>query len=257
MKKGIALIVSIVIALSLCGCNLIDKMTKTKVPDLNVLFECDADIMSDKLEMKSHLKRFGNGYWVMEISEPPSLAGMTITYSEEEIDVKLGDIGFKMDKAKVNDTAIFKLIFDAFDNASVQQEMNVTESNDGLIMTGQNDFGVYNLIFDKETSILKYLEVPSAKLSMKISNFKLLTDLPDTNSIATETTINPDDINALQITELPAQQVIAENINQPECAETTALSKSETETTTDETDIITETTVTEDRCDFQMWGTEE
>lgn len=212
MKKFFCGVLVALLMFSLCACNLLNKVTKTKVPDMNVLFESDADITAGDMKIVTHIKRFGNGYWEMVVSEPKTLAGMKITYSDDKVDVSLGELSFTLEKENINDEALFKLLFDAFDHAAVQEEMNLTESEDGLMLASQNDDGAYSLTFDKDTGIIKKIEIPTYKITAELSNFKLLTETPAETTVApyTSETGSESTLNAMEIMDLPAQEVIAE-----------------------------------------------
>lgn len=211
LKKFICGVLVALLMVSLCGCDLLNKVTKTKTPDMNVLFESDANITAGDMKIVSHIKRFGSGYWEMVISEPKTLAGMKITYSDNKVDVSLGDLSFSMEKGNINDEAIFKLLFDAFDHAAVQEEINLTESEDGLMLASQNGDGVYSLTFDKDSRIIKKIELPTYNITAELSNFKLLTETPSETTVApyTSETASESTLNAMEIMDLPAQEVIA------------------------------------------------
>ena len=135
----------------------------------------------------------------------------------------MNEAGFDMEKSQLKNGAIFKLIFDAVDNAAGQQEMGLTEEEDGFRLTGENENGEYSLLFDKESKVLKGIEIPGYGISVNIHNFALMQDtssLPNETAAANATEEVPGEaVNAAEVTGQPAEEVVAP---QETVAETTA-----------------------------------
>ena len=67
MKKLLSVLLIAAIALGLTACAAIKNVTKFNTPDLNVMFEADSVITTKDMEITAHMKRFGNGYWQINI----------------------------------------------------------------------------------------------------------------------------------------------------------------------------------------------
>lgn len=213
MKKLLSVLLIAAIALGLTACAAIKNVTKFNTPDLNVMFEADSVITTKDMEITAHMKRFGNGYWQINISKPDTLAGLEITYGDEAVTVKLGELSFDTEKSKLNGNAVFKLIFDAVDHAAVQNDLTIEEKQDALSISGENDNGKYIIHLDKDSKVLKGIEIPDHGISVSVHNFQLMNtdNIPSTETTpaAVQSEEPGEAVNAAEVTGQPAEEVVA------------------------------------------------
>ena len=69
-----------------------NKGILVKTPDLNVPFEAQIKIQAGELEMNGNLKRYGTGIWAMNAESPETLAGLELSYGDEGVKAKLGEL---------------------------------------------------------------------------------------------------------------------------------------------------------------------
>ena len=209
MKKLLSVLLIAVVAFGLTACGAIKNVTKFNTPDLNVMFEADSVITTKDMEITAHIKRYGNGYWKMSVSKPDSIAGLEIIYSEELITVNLGELSFDTEKSKLNDSVVFKLIFDAVDHAAVQNQLDIAEKDDSLTISGENDSGKYTIMLDKDSKMLSGINIPDHEISVNIHNFRLMSieDIPSAETAPAEEL--GEAVIAAEVTGQPAEEVVA------------------------------------------------
>lgn len=188
-KKRLFPILFVLFAFILTGCNALKNAVTAKAPDLSTPFTCGFDVkLDEKTEIKGTMSRYGTGIWEMSLTEPETVAGLHLTYNDEAASVSLGELGFDIPQEKINDTAIFQLIFNAIDNFASQADAVLTETEEALEYNGEISQCSYLLTFDKESKQLTGVAFPDLTIAAEICDFSDITSESTTDTSTTETT---------------------------------------------------------------------
>lgn len=164
------------------GCNVLKKAAAPKAPDLNAPFSGSIRItLDDGTELCGEMSRAGTGIWEMRLTSPDTVAGLTLSYSEEGVKTTLGELEFDIAADKINPAAVFKMIFDAYDSCAALPEPALTESENGYEYTGEISACDYVLCFDKEDMSLCAISFPAMNIYVETER------LPETEAPASET----------------------------------------------------------------------
>ena len=164
------------------GCNVLKKAAAPKAPNLNAPFSSSIKItLDDGTELCGEMSRFGTGIWEMKLTSPETVAGLTLSYSEEGVKTTLGELEFDIPADKINSAAVFKMIFDAYDSCAALPDPTLTESENGYEYTGEISACDYVLCFDKEDMSLCAISFPAMNISVETEL------LPETETPVTET----------------------------------------------------------------------
>lgn len=164
--------VSAALALSSCGAN---KGILVKTPDLNVPFEAEMKIQAGELEVSGDLKRYGTGIWAMSAESPETLAGLEISYSDDGVKAKLGELSLDIPMENINDGAVFAQLFKAVDSAAAAGELYCSDTADGKVFSGNFAGEAYSITFDPQTLAPVKIEIPAAGISGEFESFRIMT----------------------------------------------------------------------------------
>lgn len=168
---------AVTLALSSCAGN---KGILVKTPDLNVPFEAQVKIQAGELEMSGNLKRYGTGIWAMNAESPETLAGLELSYGDEGVKAKLGELALDIPAENINDGAVFAQIFKAVDSAAAAEELYCSDTEDGKVFSGEFAGKAYSITFDQETLAPVRIEIPGAEICGEFENFRIMTGEPET-----------------------------------------------------------------------------
>ena len=112
------------------------------------------------------MTRYGTGIWEMNITAPETVKGLNIRYNEGATSVSLGSLTLDIDSSKLNDTAMFKRIFDAFDSCAAMHDIELYEKDGAVVYNGAD----HSIAFDKETLLPTAVEF-SDGITVGISSF--------------------------------------------------------------------------------------
>lgn len=134
----------LVLFFSLTACKKDAEAVTLKIP-----YSCELEIKSDEEgsdTYKATLSRKENS-WLVTYTEPESISGMTITYSNDSYKIKLDDLEFDASRDELPDSAISIMIISALDKTTLSSNVEY-ETNDGCTVAngtvGEKD---YELIF--------------------------------------------------------------------------------------------------------------
>lgn len=161
-----------VLAFSSCGAN---KGILVKTPDLNVPFEAEMKIQAGELEVSGDLKRYGTGIWAMSAKSPETLAGLEISYNDDGVKAKLGELSLDIPMENINDGAVFAQIFKAVDSAAAAGELYCSDTEDGKVFSGTFAGEAYSITFDPQTLTPVKIEIPAAGISGEFESFRVMT----------------------------------------------------------------------------------
>lgn len=186
MRKNSVLYLLLVLSLVIfTGCNALKKAAAPKAPDLNTPFSSSMKItLDDGTELCGEMSRFGTGIWEMKLTSPETVAGLTLSYSDEGVKTTLGELEFDIPADKINSAAIFKMIFDAYDNCAATPDVKLTESESGYEYAGEISSCDYILCFDKEDMSLCAISFPAMNISVATEPLTQSTEQPPSETAA-------------------------------------------------------------------------
>lgn len=186
MRKNSVLYIILAVSLIIfTGCNVLKKAAAPKAPDLNTPFSSSMKItLDDGTEICGEMSRFGTGIWEMKLTSPETVAGLTLSYSDEGVKTTLGELEFSIPADKINSAAIFKMIFDAYDSCAALPDIKLTESESGYEYSGEISSCDYVLCFDKEDMSLCAISFPAMNISVETEPMPAVTEATSSETAA-------------------------------------------------------------------------
>lgn len=169
------------------GCKFIKDTIIPKQPKLDRAFSCEFELTAfeddrdNKMTVKGDFTRFGTGIWEMNISEPETMKGLNLKYNEGKTTATLGTLTLDIESGKLNDSAMFKRIFDTFDTCAAMHDIELYDNGEAAVYNGTD----CSITFDKE-SLLPTLLTFSDGITIKISSFCDLTEAAEETEQTTE-----------------------------------------------------------------------
>lgn len=131
------------------------------------------------------MTRYGSGIWEMNITAPETMKGLNIKYNEGSTTVSLGSLSLDIESGKLNDTAMFKRIFDAFDSCAAMHDIALYDDGEAAVYNAAD----HSIAFDKET-LLPTAVTFSDGITVSISSF---CDLAEQTSETQQTDVLPNE----------------------------------------------------------------
>ncbi len=193
-KRFFTLILLLAVLMLFTACKSIQDVVKSKSPDLNKAFTSNVTITYNDNEVKAVVTRYGTGIWDMEIVSPDSLAGMTINYSPNGVNVMLGEMSFDVPLENINSGSVFNAVFNVIDNAAAMPEMDFSQTAEGPTFFGTSSVGSYALTFDPNTNMLTNVSIPDLDINVKVDDVRELSsnihDVTETTTTETTTAVS-------------------------------------------------------------------
>lgn len=169
------------------GCKSIKDTIIPRQPKLDQPFSCTfeltafADDRDSKMDVSGDITRYGTGIWEMNITSPDTMKGLNIKYNEGSTTASLGSLTLEIENGKLNEAAMFKRIFDAFDFCAALHDMELFDDGEAAVYNGAD----FTLAFDKAAMIPTLLTF-SDGITVNISSFCGLTEqAPETSAEST------------------------------------------------------------------------
>ncbi len=169
------------------GCKSIKDTIIPRQPKLDQPFSCTfeltafADDRDSKMDVSGDITRYGTGIWEMNITSPDTMKGLNIKYNEGSTTASLGSLTLEIESGKLNEAAMFKRIFDAFDSCAALHDMELFDDGEAAVYNGAD----FTLAFDKAAMIPTLLTF-SDGITVNISSFCGLTEqAPETSADST------------------------------------------------------------------------
>ncbi len=162
LKRTASIVLQLVFLVTLfTGC--ITQSIIAKKPKLDCPYSCGFEITAFDGDMTAsgEMTRYGTGIWEMNITSPETMKDMTVKYNEGATSLSLGELSLEINAEKLNESAIFKRIFDVFDSCTA---IELTDS------TYAYNSGDFTLTFDEEQLLPTRLEF-SDGISVDIADF--------------------------------------------------------------------------------------
>lgn len=135
------------------SCKFFKENIIPRQPKLDQPFSCTfeltafADDRDSKMDVSGDITRYGTGIWEMNITSPDTMKGLNIKYNEGSTTASLGSLTLEIESDKLNEAAMFKRIFDAFDSCAALHDMELFDDGEAAVYNGED----FALAFDKET----------------------------------------------------------------------------------------------------------
>ena len=179
MKKYISVFLSFILVLSLCACG--SKSSVKFQTKLGGAFTVNAQIVNGEQESAAVVKRLGMSSWDIEFSSPNTLAGVVLSYRENNVEASYKGLSFSVPKSALPLKAIILTLTDVVDSMSQLDEIECEEKDGSFIYEGENEQGKYVLEMDKNGGLSKF--------TMKNLNLEItFTDFTDNGTVTDSTT---------------------------------------------------------------------
>ena len=133
-------------------------------------FSCNADIAYRDMTVKGRLSRVSAGTLTLDIEEPATLSGMTLSWDGEQVRVNMLGLSVNLDPADIPASALGSALVDTLDAALRVQDQAVL--SDGVMkLEGECTAGGYTVTSDPETGALLTVSVPALELSATFADF--------------------------------------------------------------------------------------
>ena len=171
MKRIFAFAAAAAAAVCLTACAVTGGGSSSRRNGLGCAFSSAVSITIDRLEAGGEVKRFGDGVWEIEFSEPNTLSGVKLEFSEGNVIASYKGLSFSVPRSAIPVKAMMLNLMKAVDDNAAAAELT-GEENDGLLsIKGSLDGGDYVLTVD-ENGILSTFEMPNNKLKMRFTELK-------------------------------------------------------------------------------------
>ena len=171
MKRIFTFVLTAAAAICLTACSVADVGRSSRKNSLGCGFSADVSITLDRLEAEGAVKRFGEGVWEIEFSEPNTLSGVKLEFSEGNVIASYKGLSFSVPQSAVPVKAMMLNLIKAVDDNAGAEELT-GEENDGMLsVKGSLDGGEYILTVDGE-GLLSSFEMPNNKLKMRFTELK-------------------------------------------------------------------------------------
>lgn len=171
---------SIIIAAGITACS-VTELSGAPKPQLDGGYTCKCEITagiippgSDSNEecefaFSGTVKRFGKGFWEMDISSPDTIAGMKLTSCDGDLSSSLGELSMGVSAENVSDKSPVSALFTALDKIALDLE------NGAELTSGDNGGWVYgcdgiNAVFDGD-GVITSMTVTSPKMTVNFTEF--------------------------------------------------------------------------------------
>ena len=119
----------IIVMLLLCACGK-EKDKTTKPQKFDNDFTSTADITQGDFNCTANIQRGGNGTWQWEFTKPESIAGMTVTLSNDTCSIDFMELCYSIPCEKLSDYSMISLISDSIDSLISGKDVRCTMDND-------------------------------------------------------------------------------------------------------------------------------
>lgn len=171
MKRIFTFVLTIGAVLCLAACAVTKGGSSSRRNGLGSAFSAAVSITIDRLEAQGEIKRYGEGVWEIEFSEPNTLSGVKLEFSEGNVLASYKGLSFSVPQSAVPVKAMMLNLIKAVDDNAKLDELSGEESDGMLKISGSLDGGDYILSVDGN-GLLSGFEMPNNKLSMKFSEMK-------------------------------------------------------------------------------------
>ena len=171
MKRIFTSVITMAAAVCLTACAVTHGGSTSCRNRLDEPFSAAVSITIDRLEAEGSMMRYGEGVWEIEFSEPNTLSGVKLEFSEGNVMASYKGLSFSVPQSAVPVKAMMLNFMQAVDDNAKAEELTGVE-NDGMLgIRGNLDGGEYILTVDGE-GLLSSFEMPNNKLKMRFTELK-------------------------------------------------------------------------------------
>ncbi|MBQ7131550.1 MAG: hypothetical protein IJO29_03175 [Oscillospiraceae bacterium] len=187
MKKAIVSIVLVitVVIFTACGGTKKNLSKPTPVP----VFSCSASIAYDDFSAVASVERYGDGVWSAEFSEPSTLSGVRLDFSDGEVTASYKGLSFSVPKDAVPVKALISSLIEVFDESLKSDSLQGVAEDGRITVSGSLSQGDYSIVFDEKSGNLLSFEMPGSGLKMVFSDFSANASQMTTTTSVTDVTI--------------------------------------------------------------------
>ena len=171
MKRVFTFVLTFVTVLCMTSCAVPVGSKTSRKNGLSSPFSASVSITLDRLEAEGSIKRFGEGVWEIEFSEPNTLSGVKLEFSEGSVIASYKGLTFSVPQSAVPVKAMMLNLMKAVDEKAEAEELSGKEEDGMLRINGTLDGGDYTLTVDKD-GLLSRFDMPNNKLTMKFTEMK-------------------------------------------------------------------------------------
>ncbi len=171
MKRIFTFVLTAVVALCLTACSVTKIGSSSRKNSLGCSFSSEVRISIDRLEAGGTVKRFGEGIWEIEFSEPNTLSGVKLEFSEGNVAASYKGLSFSVPQSAIPVKAMMLNLIKAVEDNAKLEELTGEESEGMLSIKGNLDGGEYILSVD-ENGLLSRFEMPNNKLEICFTEIK-------------------------------------------------------------------------------------
>ena len=172
MKRVFTFVVITALLFCMTACTMPKVSKSSRKNGLSAAFSASADITIDRLEAKGDIKRYGEGVWEIEFSEPNTLSGVKLEFSEGSVAASYKGLSFSVPQSALPVKAMMLNLMKAVDENAKLDELSGEEDKGILKISGSLDGGDYTMTVD-ENGVLCGFEMPNNKLVMKFADMKI------------------------------------------------------------------------------------
>ena len=171
MKRVFTFVSTLAVVLCLTACAVPVGSKSSRKNGLSSPFSASVSITLDRLEAEGSIKRFGEGVWEIEFSEPNTLSGVKLEFSEGNVIASYKGLTFSVPQSAVPVKAMMLNLMKAVDENAKTEELSGKEDGDMLKIEGTLDGGDYTLTVDND-GLLSRFDMPNNKLTMRFTEMK-------------------------------------------------------------------------------------
>ena len=171
MKRIFTFVLSVVTVVFLTACSVPGSSGSAHRNSLGCAFSSEVTMTIDRLEASGIIKRFGEGVWEIEFSEPNTLSGVKLEFSEGNVIASYKGLSFSVPQSAIPAKAMMLNLIKAVDDNAGAAELTGEESDGVFRVKGSLDGGDYILDVD-ENGLLSGFRMPNHKLTMRFTEMK-------------------------------------------------------------------------------------
>lgn len=165
---------------------------------LSCSFGSPVELTLDDMSAEGEIRRLGEGEWVVDFSSPNTLSGVELSFSEGSVTANYKGLNFSVPKSALPVKAMILNLIEAVDTNARLAELNGSEKEGLLEITGSLEGGDYILRIDREGCISEF-EMPNNKLKI------VFTDVNTITVPSTDENISTQAVTAQPVTEVTTQ----------------------------------------------------
>lgn len=169
MKRLIITFVLLISVIVLTGCG--EKKTmKSAKTGLSSAFSCDMKLLYDDSEFCGKITRSGTGLWNIEFTAPETLAGVKLSFINDDVTASYKGLDFTIPKKAMPVKSIISNLISAVDELAGSEEMQCVTNDGEIIVEGELEQGEYKLVMDEKSGCVKSFEMKNIKAYLTFEN---------------------------------------------------------------------------------------